>query len=135
MKENRRKIVLINKKFQFRLIAMFILLNAVIMIVFGAIMFLFLNSEIEANLNSAHVTYSNLSQMLFPILLTLSGLNIIISSIVIAGFVLFASHKLAGPLYRFNSVIDEMNNRNFSSFRLNIAKLPTDHIRILYPNK
>ena len=54
--------------------------------------------------------------MLFPILLTLSLINIIISSVVIAGFVLFASHKLAGPIYRFTQSLEEMSNKNFSPF-------------------
>lgn len=115
-KNNRRRIVLINKQFQFRLIMKFIILNAVIMLVFGGLMFLFLNSELEANLQSAHVTFSNLKDMLFPILLTLSLINIIISSVVIAGFVLFASHKLAGPIYRFTQSLEEMSNKNFSPF-------------------
>ncbi len=114
--QNRRKIVLINRQFQFRLIAKFVILNAVIMLVFGALMFLFLNSEIQKNLYSAHVTYSNLRDMLFPILLTLSIINIVISSVIIAGFVLFASHKLAGPIYRFTQTLEDMVNKIFKPF-------------------
>lgn len=114
--EERRKAILINKSFQFKLIAKFIVVNIIILLIFGGLMFLFLNSEIESNLHTAHVTYNNVRNMLFPILVTLSIINIVISSIVIAGFVLFASHKLAGPIYRFTQTLDNMSKKDFSPF-------------------
>lgn len=113
-KDNRRTIVLINKSFQFRLIAKFVILNIIIMILFGCCMYIFLNSEIESKFFSAHVTYNNLKDMLFPIIITLSLLNIIISSLIIGVFVLFASHKVAGPFYRFNEALKDIGERNLS---------------------
>jgi nitrate/nitrite-specific signal transduction histidine kinase len=84
------------------------------MILFGAFIYLFLNSEIEANLHSAHVTYKNIKEMLFPIVISLSILNILISSIIISFFVLYASFRVAGPLHRFNEALKEMCNKNLS---------------------
>lgn len=115
-KAHKRSIVLINKRFQYNLILKFILVNILILTIFGGFLFMFLNSEIESNLYSAHVTYSNISQMLSPIILTLSILNIIISSALISLFVLFASHKIAGPLYRFDQGIREICKRNLNVF-------------------
>jgi len=111
--EKRRRIVLINRTFQFKLIIKFILLNVFIMLFFSFILYLFLNSEIESNLKSAHVSYRNLKDMLFPVIITLSVLNILISSIIIWVFILFASHKIAGPLFRFNQILKNMCNRDF----------------------
>jgi hypothetical protein len=82
------------------------------MILFSIFMFIFLNSEVQSNLQSAHVVYRNLKDMLFPIILTLSVMNILISAIIIGIFVLYASHKLAGPLYRFNAALNDISNKN-----------------------
>ncbi len=110
--DNRRRIIMINRKFQITLIIKFLLVNILILGFFGSFLFLFLNSEVEANLYSAHVTYQNMKDMLFPIVLTLSILNIIISSAIITIFVLYASFRIAGPLYRFNAAIKEIAGGN-----------------------
>jgi len=115
-KENKRKIVLINKRFQYGLIAKFLLVNIVILATYGGFLYLFLDNEIQSNLYSAHVTYNNMKGMLWPIVLTLSILNIIVSSILISVFVLFASHRIAGPLYRFKSAVHEICQRNLQPF-------------------
>jgi signal transduction histidine kinase len=112
MKDNRRKTVLINKRFQLALIAKFLLVNVFILTLFGLFLYFFFNSEIEANLYSAHVVYHNMKDMLLPIIITLSLLNILISSVIITLFVLFASFRIAGPLYRFNAAINEINQGN-----------------------
>ena len=112
MSNNKRKIVMINKKFQLALIFKFLLVNILILGLFGIFLFMFMNSEIEANLYSAHVTYQNMSDMLLPIIITLSILNILISSAIITIFVLYASFRIAGPLYRFNAAIREIDQGN-----------------------
>jgi hypothetical protein len=116
MDKNRRHIVLINRDFQFKLISKFIIINIIIMIIFGFFLYIFLNSEVESNLLTAHVFYKNIKDMLFPIIITLSIINILVSSIVIALFVLYASHKVAGPLYRFNEALKDILNRNLKTF-------------------
>jgi len=113
--EEKRSVVLINKRFQFALIARFVAVHAVILALFGVLIYLFVDSELEANLSSAHVTYRNLKHMIFPIVLTLSLLNILISAILIGLFVLYASHKIAGPLHRFKVVVDAIAGRDLGS--------------------
>ena len=115
MFKNRRQTILINRDFQFKLIGKFIAVNILIMILFGYFVYIFFNSEIESNLFSAHALYKNIQDMMLPVIITLSVLNILISSIIIAVFVLFASHKLAGPMYRFNEALKEFSNRNLSA--------------------
>ncbi len=110
--EKKRKTVIINKKFQFKMIAKFILLNIILMILFSGLIYIFLNSEIDSNLKSAHVNYRNVSEMLFPIVISLSIINILVSSLIISVFVLYASFKIAGPLYRFNEALKEMCGKN-----------------------
>ena len=111
-KSDLRKQKLIDRRFQLRLIGNLILVNAVIMVAFGALLYLFQRSEIAANLASAHIRYSNMADMLFPIVLTLSVINILVVSIFVAVLILFASNKIAGPLYRFDQIIKEVASRN-----------------------
>lgn len=110
----RRKIKLINRSFQFELMAKFILINTLILVLFGGLIFVFFNSEVSANLASAHTTLKNMSEMLMPIVLTLSVINIFISALVIAAVVLYASHRVAGPWYRFNEALKAMATGNLT---------------------
>lgn len=103
---------MINKRFQIALIAKFLLVNAFVLALFGIFIYTFFNSEIEANLYSAHVTYSNMKDMVLPIIFTLSIINILISSVIITIFVLYTSFRIAGPLYRFNAAIQQINKGN-----------------------
>lgn len=112
MDKKRRKTVLINRGFQFKMILKFIVLNVIIMALFGGLLLLFLNSEVESNLQSAHVTYRSIKDMLFPLILTLTVINVLVSSLIIWGFVLYASFRIAGPLYRFNEALIAISNRN-----------------------
>ena len=110
--EEKRSVVLINKRFQLEQIARFIAVHAVILALFGIFVYLFVDSELEANLSSAHVRYRNMKQMVFPILLTLSLLNILVSAILIGLFVLYTTHRIAGPLHRFKAVVDAITGRD-----------------------
>lgn len=117
MTKNKRNTLLINRTFQFRLIIKFVILNTAIMAIFGFLMYLFLNSEIDSNLRSAHVTYQNLKDMLFPIILTLSLINILFSSFAIAIFTLIASHRIAGPQFRFLQTLMDIKERDLTTSR------------------
>lgn len=108
----RRRVVLIDRKFQFRQIAGFAGLTALVMVLFGGLVWVFLRSEIDANLSSAHVSFRTFREMLLPIVLSLSVLNILLAAAFGAVFVLYTSHKIAGPLFRFKAVLDEMSGRN-----------------------
>jgi len=109
----RRSRVLINKAFQFRQMALFLAINLLMLVVFSFFIYLFVGNELKTNLASAHATYRSVWQMIVPILLTLGLINLLMSSILIIFFVLYTSHKVAGPLFRFQAWIDELGKRNF----------------------
>jgi methyl-accepting chemotaxis protein len=112
MSNNRRNVRLINKKFQIKLIIKFIILNFIILGLFASFLHVFLNSELEANLASAHVSYKNIKEMLFPIVLFLTIFVFLLSSIIITVIVFYFSFRIAGPWYRFNSAVKDISNRN-----------------------
>jgi len=115
--ENRpqRRIKLINRDFQIGLMLKFFVANAVMLTIFGGVLFLFLRGEVESNLHSAHVTYKTVGAMLFPIILTLSLLILAILSVTTIYVILHASHRIAGPMYRFNQALGELGGRNLKA--------------------
>ena len=114
--KNRRQTVLINWSFQSRMIGIFILVNVFLMVMFQAVMYIFLDSEINTLLSRTHITLRSVREMLMPILISVSLLNIFLSSLVIAAFVLFASFRIAGPLYRFHAITGDIADRNLDTF-------------------
>jgi hypothetical protein len=116
MKEFRkRSAILISRSFQLKLIAGYIAVNMAVLSISAFLMYLFVDSEVQKNLYTAHVTYKNMKDMLVPIILTLSAVNILLSSVIIFIFVLYSSHRVAGPIYRFNCILTAMKNRDFST--------------------
>jgi hypothetical protein len=111
----KRRIKLINRDFQVGLMLKLIALHAVLLALFGAVLYLFLRGEVNANLSSAHVAYRTVGSMLFPIVLTLSLLNLALTALTTAVVILYASHRIAGPLFRFNQALREMGGRNLQT--------------------
>jgi hypothetical protein len=114
-KRNRRRIKLINRDFQIGLMAKFIAANAAMLVLFGLVLYLFLRGEIQSNLQSAHAAYRTMGEMLFPIILTVSLLMLGLLSVTIVFVVLYASHRIAGPMYRFHQVLKDFEARNLGS--------------------
>lgn len=108
----KRRIKLINRDFQVGLMLKLIALHAVLLGMFGAALYLFLRGEVGANLASAHVAYKTVGSMLFPIVLTLSLLNLALTAFTTAMVILYASHRIAGPLFRFNQALKDMGHRD-----------------------
>jgi methyl-accepting chemotaxis protein len=106
-----RRIVLIDNRFQLGLAGLFVLVQVVLTGLFAFVMYLFLESEIQAGLASAHAAYHTMGQMLMPIILVLSGFSLAVSTLCVVGFVILLSHRIAGPLYRFKAVLDELAAR------------------------
>jgi hypothetical protein len=113
-KVNQRKKVMINRYFQIKLIIKFILVNTLIMLIFSTAIYLFMHSELDANFKSAHAKYTSFNEMLFPIVVSLSIVNLVVSSVIIAFVVLIASFRIAGPLYRFNEVLKAIAKKNLN---------------------
>lgn len=106
-----RRIVLINPRFQLRLAAAFLAVQVVLTGLFAAGIFLVLDSELSASLSSAHARAQSLERMLLPIVAVLSGFSLALSTVLVTAFVVLLSHRLAGPMHRFRSVLDQLAAR------------------------
>lgn len=124
-KPNQRRIILIDHRFQFRMAAAFILLQVLLTALFAAGLFIFMDSELHADLASAHASYRSLSQMLLPIILTLAVFSVTLSVVLTGFFVVMLSHKIAGPMYRFRTVLESLAHRRFES---NMRIRPDDQL-------
>ena len=112
---NQRRIVLIDNRFQLRMAAAFIAVQILLTALFSAALFIFMDSELHADLASAHASYKSLSEMLLPIVLMLSAFSIVLSVILTTAFVVLISHKIAGPMYRFRTVLESLAHHRFEA--------------------
>ena len=107
----RRRIILIDTRFQLRLAGAFLLLQLLLTAAFAFGLYVFMDSELQAGLASAHAAYRTLDQMLFPLVLVLAGFSLAVSTALVTGFVVVLSHRIAGPLYRFRTTLEDLANR------------------------
>lgn len=111
----KRRIVLIDQRFQLRLASAFIGLQILLTALFAAGLYIFMDSELHADLASAHASARTLNEMLLPIVLMLALFSISLSAVLSTVFVVLVSHKIAGPMYRFRTVLESLAHRRFES--------------------
>ncbi len=114
-KTKKRRIVLIDNRFQLRMAASFIALQILLTCLFAAGLYFFMDSEIHADLASAHASYQSLSQILLPIVAILAAFSVTLSIVLVTIFVVIISHKIAGPMFRFNTVLESLAQRRFET--------------------
>ena len=112
----KRQIILIDHRFQLRMAFAFIALQVVLTSLFSFGMYMFMDSEVHADLLSAHASYLSLSKMLLPLVTVLSLFSIALSIILVITFVIIVSQKIAGPMYRFRTVLESVAERRFPQF-------------------
>lgn len=109
--EKPRRIVLINPRFQLRMAGAFLAVQLLLTGVFAGGLYLFLDSELQSGLASAHARFLALDRMLLPIVALLSCFSLALSTVLVTIFVVLLSHRLAGPLYRFRTALEELSDR------------------------
>lgn len=114
-KPHKRRKYLIDREFQFKFILKFCALVAAGGLLFMAILYFSVMQSTAVSIVNSRVVVRSTADLILPILIqTVIAVTIIISLATI--FVtLIISHKIAGPLYRFKKVIQELENGDFSS--------------------
>ena len=107
------RIVLIDRRFQLRLALEFVLLQVLLTSLLAGGLYLFLNSELQANLASAHASYRSMAQMLMPIVGGMAVFSILVSTVLVTVYVVHMSHRIARPLLRIRAVLEELGRRRF----------------------
>jgi methyl-accepting chemotaxis protein len=114
MAQYKRRNFFIKKDFQGKLI-----LGYFLFVAGGCLLFIFLFSLISAD--TLTFTYSNndlqLGQtpiVLFKKILTAHWIFLVIGSIILVISAIFLTHRIAGPLFRFEKALDNMLNRRLN---------------------
>jgi len=120
-----RKKFFISRSFQLRMIVQFILIIIIGGILLGLELYIFADNELETKLFQAHMRILRTIDILLPtIVLTLVSVFILVSFITVY-LVLYLSHKIAGPLYKFENVTKEIGNGNL---KVNIKLRKNDEL-------
>jgi methyl-accepting chemotaxis protein len=103
-----RKQYIVNKDFQARLTMIIILLVIIVANIMGGLVYFMLNTDTGLAGMVSVLNVSSTEKLLFPAILTAE----IISILIVALISLFVSHRMAGPVYRFERVIEDMRDGN-----------------------
>ena len=113
----------IKKTFQLKIILQFIAILAFEVIISGVVLYFFASNELETKLYQAHLSIINTLDILLPIIIITSISVVVLLSFITIYTVLYLSHRIAGPLYKFEKITNEIGNGNLNSIGDNISFL------------
>ena len=114
-KAYKRKNYFIDKKFQTRFILKFSALVALGAGITMLFLYLFSQSSTTVAFVKARVSVMTTADFLFPLLLQTVAIVTVLVGFAAMGVMLFVSHKIAGPLFRFKQTFRELSLGNFSN--------------------
>lgn len=114
MSDNRRKILLISRKFQMTLIAKVAVVNIIAGSVFGVILYFAISGVITQGYVNYQTIFKKVSDMLLPLIIFVSISSMVFTVIASAYIVLAASNKISGPLYRLNQSLKQITDGDLS---------------------
>lgn len=113
----KRRIYLIKKKFQFRVIGVIILISAIFATVTGITLYGLLNEAFGFSYLKSLFGAKEVSDILVPVII----ITQLVGLIVIAVIGLFVSHRMAGPIYRLEKVAEQIGDGDLS-FKVRLRK-------------
>jgi len=114
-KPHKRRNYLIDREFQFKFILKFCALVAAAGLLFMSILYFSVMQSTAVSIVNSRVVVRSTADLILPILIQTVIVVTIIISLASIFVTLIISHKIAGPLYRFKKVIQELENGDFSS--------------------
>ncbi len=110
----KRKTYFIQKMFQTKFIFLFLSLVILGSIISGIILYLRANLYLNYQYGMAHIQLQKTGEILRPALFISYGISIVLIGIATVVLTLFVSHKVAGPLYRFERSAEEVGKGNLT---------------------
>ena len=111
----KRRNVFIKKGFQIRFIAGVIALILLSGLCSALLIYWITGSDLEAQSLSAHVSIANAWERLGMSILIGNVISILVVGAAAVATVLYASHKIAGPLHSFENMCEEIGNGNLDT--------------------
>ena len=112
----KRNQYFIKKTFQIKIILRFLIILIIGGIISGVGLYYFASNELGTKLYVAHISIKNTSEILLPSIIFTSIIVFILLSIVTVYTVLYLSHKIAGPLYKFENIAEEIGKGNLKVY-------------------
>ncbi len=126
--KNRRRNYFIKKKFQRNFILKFCTLVTIGAIISGTIIYMMSKATVTTTFENSRLTIKSTADFILPAVLLSSAIVIIVIGLAAVAVTLFASHRIAGPLYRMEKDIEGVASGNLKKrFNLRI----TDEIKVL----
>ena len=118
MKYKRRN-YFINRAFQSEFIIKFCILVIAGSAVFGVLLYLFSKNALTTSFENSRLVIKSTADYIFPGLLFGGILVAVITAIAAAAVVMFMTHRIAGPMYRFEKYIKEIGSgRLYSDLKI-----------------
>ena len=108
----KRRNFFVDKKFQTRFIVRFCILVIFACLVFGTLVYFLSLQSITTTFENSRLVVKSTADYLFPLLTLTSLITIALIGLATIFVVLFISHKIAGPAYRFRRIIREIAQGN-----------------------
>ncbi len=103
-----RRTVFIKRGFQMRFITWVVALLILCGICSAAVLYPFLSSEISSEFSTGHRNIGDIKRHLALAIIIGNVLAVIVAALATTVVILYISHKIAGPLYRFEKVCNEI---------------------------
>lgn len=110
----RRRIRIVNMEFQLNFILKFCAVIILAALTIAAIVYTLSIPSATTVFENSRLTLKRTADFILPILILSSLVAIIIAGLVTVIITLFISHRIAGPLYRLEEDIAEVNRGNLS---------------------
>ena len=111
-----RRTVFIKRGFQMRFITWVIVLLILCGICSAAVLYPFLSSEISSELSTGHRDIGDIKKHLALAIIIGNVLAVIVAALATTVVILYISHKIAGPLYRFEMICKEIGRGNLNAY-------------------
>ena len=113
--KNRRRHYFIDSSFQTKFIMKFCLLIACTSLLAGGLIYWFNRATTTVAFENLRVVVKSTSDFILPIMIEILAIVTVLVGFATIAVTLFASHKIAGPLYRFKSGIDKVRAGDLAS--------------------
>ena len=100
-----RKTVLIKKRFQFRLMAKFVLLVLAGSLISGTMLYFMASRDLVNSYFSAHQAIRGTRDILLPSIILSGAVSAVLIAAATAYVTLYVSHRIAGPLYKVEQLL------------------------------
>lgn len=110
----RRRIHIVKMEFQRNFILKFCALIILSSLIIGAALYFLTASSATSVFENSRLVIKSTSDFLVPLLVISCLMGIIVSGVLTIIITLFVSHRIAGPIYRLEKDIDEVDKGNLS---------------------